>query len=149
MTPGSAAARQLSRMNPIPLKSTPIPGVAPAARRPRRLPATGLPVKNDNRKAGSIASILIHLAIILLIITPFATHAGFVLEKPQGAGGPGPAGGGGGGKRGTGGAKERVQYVQVAPPPAPTPQAVIPPPTPIPTPVITPPPVIKPPEPTT
>lgn len=123
-------------------------GAPVRSRRPRRLPATGLAVKNDNRRAGTIASVLIHLLIIFLIVTPFATHTGVVIEKPQGAGGPGPAGGGGGGKRGTGGALERVQYVQTAPPPAPTPVAVIPPPTPIPLPVIVPPPIAKPPEPT-
>jgi protein TonB len=122
---------------------TPVTG-----RRPRRLPATGLPVERDNRRVSSVISFLLHVLIIALLITPVAGHTGDVIEKEQGAGGLGPAGGGGGGRRGTGGVKERVQYIQVAPAPAPTPQAVIPPPVPVPQPVVVPPPPVKAAEPT-
>ena len=96
---------------------------------------------------------LLHLLIVFLIAMPVASHTGLVIERPQGAGGPGPAGGGGGGRRGTGGIKERVHFVQVAPPaPAPTPKlTVVPPPVvpPKPKPVIPPPEAVKVPEPTT
>src|SRR6185436_12567939 len=74
------------------------------------------------------------------------------LRKSHRAGGPGPAGGGGGGNRGTGGVRERVKFIQVAPPPTPavvTPPPVVQPPViqPPPTPVVPPPELIKPPEP--
>jgi periplasmic protein TonB len=85
-----------------------------------------MPVARGSRRISTIVSILIHVAIVLLLVTDFASHEGFVLEKPQGAGGEGPAGGGGGGHRGTGGSEEHVRYVQVTPPPAPV-AAVIPP----------------------
>ena len=100
-------------------------------------------------RAGALSA-LIHLLIILLIAMPVASHVGDVIERAQGAGGPGPAGGGGGGRRGTGGIRERVRYVQVAPPePTPTPKAVVPPPVvpPKPQPVIPPPQVVKAPDP--
>jgi len=63
--------------------------------------------------------------IILLFIVPFTSPE--LLREVMGAGGAGPAGGGGGGNRGTGGQPktERLQYVNVAPPP-PRP-AVVPP----------------------
>ena len=111
--------------------------VQPAVRR-RRLPATGLPVSREDRRGWSLVSALVHLLIIALLMMPLATHEGFVKEIAQGAGGPGPAGGGGGGKRGTGGVIEKVRYVQVAPPPAPTP---------VPKPAVVPPPVVQPPKP--
>jgi len=91
---------------------------------------------------------VLHLLLVMLLITPLASHEGLVIEHPQGAGGPGPAGGGGGGKRGTGGVQEHVQYVQVAPPAAKPQRAIVPPPPvvqpkPQPKPV-PPPPVVKP-----
>jgi protein TonB len=120
-----------------------------AARQARRrsLPAVGLPVKREDRRGWGLLSALLHALLILLLITPLATHEGIVIERPQGAGGPGPAGGGGGGKRGTGGVLEHVRYVQVAPP-APKPQVVVVPPPPViqPKPQPVPPPIIKPPE---
>jgi len=98
-------------------------------------------VRRDNRRTGTLVSLLIHALLIVLIIFPFTRlHTGVVIEKPQGAGGPGPAGGGGGGRNGTGGVKEHVHYVQVAPPPAPKPAVVIPP-------IVKPVPVVKPPPP--
>jgi periplasmic protein TonB len=115
--------------------------------RHRPLPAVGLPVKREDRRGWGLLSVLLHALLIALLITPLATHEGVVIERPQGAGGPGPAGGGGGGHRGTGGVRERVHYVQVAPP-APKPQAAVVPPPPVvkPKPQPIPPPVIKPPE---
>jgi protein TonB len=112
------------------------------------LPATGLPVSRESRRASGVVSALIHILIVFLIAAPVASHTGLVIERPQGAGGPGPAGGGGGGRRGTGGVQERVQYIQVTPAAPPVAQAVIPPPTPVPQPVVVPPPVVKPAEPT-
>jgi protein TonB len=115
--------------------------------RHRPLPAVGLPVKREDRRGWGLLSALLHALLIALLITPLASHEGIVIERPQGAGGPGPAGGGGGGRRGTGGVQEHVRYVQVAPP-APKPQAEVVPPPP---PVVQPkaqvlPPVVKPPE---
>jgi periplasmic protein TonB len=117
-------------------------------RRPRRVPAAGLPVRRDSRRVSSLISLIVHALIIMLLIAP-VIHTGDVEEKPQGSGGPGPAGGGGGGRNGTGGVREHVQFVQVAPPPTPAPKAVVPPPViaPTPKPVVAPPPVVKPPEP--
>jgi len=114
--------------------------------RQRSLPAVGLPVRREDRRGWGLLSALLHALLIALLITPLATHEGIVIERPQGAGGPGPAGGGGGGKRGTGGVQEHIRYVQVAPP-APKPQAAVVPPPVVqakPQPVL--PPVVKPPE---
>lgn len=74
-------------------------------------------------------SILVHVFVILLLVTPFAVHHE-VLEREQGAGGPGPAGGGGGGHAGTGGTpeSERLQFIRVAPSASPvTPEQIVPP----------------------
>ena len=115
--------------------------------RRRPLPAVGLPVKREDRRGWGLLSALLHALLIALLITPLATHEGIVIERPQGAGGPGPAGGGGGGKRGTGGVLEHVRYIQVAAPaPKPKPAVVPPPPVIQPKPQPVPPPVIKPPE---
>ncbi|MDB4876348.1 MAG: hypothetical protein JWM41_2794 [Gemmatimonadetes bacterium] len=121
---------------------------APAAARRRPLPATGLPVAREDRRGWWLLSLLLHVLLLVLLITPLATHEGIVIEKAQGAGGLGPAGGGGGGNRGTGGVREKVAYVQVAPPPKPAVQPpVVPPPVvvPVPQPVIPPPQAITPP----
>src|SRR6185312_15796540 len=112
--------------------------------RPRRLPATGMPVKHEGRGRSSIVSVLLHVLLILWIAIPVVTHTGKVIEEQLGAGGAGPAGGGGGGHHGTGGVQEKVQYVAVAPKPTPTPAAIVPPPV---KPVVVPPPEVKPPEP--
>src|SRR5215510_4414226 len=118
MTPGGAARKLLSMNRTSEPNSTP----TPAGRRIRRLPAPTMPDKAEERRTSTIISILLHLLIIALITTDFSSHTGLVIEREQGAGGPGPAGGGGGGHRGTGGVREHIQYVQVAPPPAPTPK---------------------------
>jgi hypothetical protein len=111
----------------------------------RHLPATGMPVRRDDRRGWGLLSFLLHVLVVVLLLTDFSRlHTGVVIERPQGAGGPGPAGGGGGGHRGTGGIQERVRYIKVveAPPPTPTPvvttppvipkpQVVPPPPTPV------------------
>ncbi len=91
---------------------------------------------------GAVVSVLLHVLVILLVVTPFTSTA-VLREMPQGAGGAGPAGGGGGGHGGTGGqareARELLRYVAVAP--APRPQApVVAPPVPRPRPQVAPPP---------
>lgn len=92
----------------------------------------------ESRAGGIVASIALHLLILLFLIGPFFIQA-VVEQTIMGAGGPGPAGGGGGGNNGTGGVTtERLRYVQITPPP---PQPVI-----TATPVI-PPPEVKKPEP--
>ena len=112
--------------------------------RVRALPAIGMPTPREKRRGSALASMLLHAAVIaFLLYAPTATHEGFVVEKPQGAGGPGPAGGGGGGRRGTGGATEHLQFVRVAPAATPPQPAVTPPPV-----VVEPPkPVVPPPDP--
>jgi hypothetical protein len=111
-----------------------------------------LPVQREDRRGWGLFSALLHALIIALLMAPVALHTGDVIERPQGAGGPGPAGGGGGGKRGTGGILERVKFVAVVPPqPEPvvkqvvTPPPVVVPPTP--KPVVPPPEVVKQPDP--
>jgi len=94
----------------------------------KHLPATGMPVSRDDRRLWTVVSVLLHLALIVLLTTDFASHENAnIKEIPQGAGGPGAAGGGGGGKRGTGGIKERVTYVAMAPAPTPSVPREIPP----------------------
>ena len=107
--------------------------------RRRELPALGLPRAREDRRAGALLSVLLHVLIVMLLVTPFAVHHAIV-EVEQGAGGPGPAGGGGGGHGGTGGVqtpREQLQFIQVAPPaavaPVPPPEQIIPP-TPVPPP---------------
>ncbi|MDE3215484.1 MAG: hypothetical protein KGO03_03740, partial [Gemmatimonadota bacterium] len=70
--------------------------------RPHYRPPIGVPQGRENRRAGAIFSLLVHLLIVWLLITPFMIHHPIV-EMAQGAGGAGPAGGGGGGRGGTGG----------------------------------------------
>lgn len=99
-------------------------------RRPYRVP-TGLPKPRENWRLGTFVSLLIHVGVLLLLITPFAM-SDELQRIAEGAGGPGPAGGGGGGNRGSGGVPERVEFVRVAaPPPAP-----VPPPIPVPKPIV-------------
>src|SRR4051812_46585295 len=98
MTPGANSARQFHRM-PLPTESN--RPLAPA-RRARRLPATGMPAQRDSRRTSAVVSLLVHVLLVMLLVAPVATHTGNVIERAQGAGGPGPAGGGGGGRRGTG-----------------------------------------------
>ena len=114
----------------------------------RRLPATTLPEYRESRRGWGLLSTALHVLLIVLLIMPMATHTGDVIERPQGAGGPGPAGGGGGGRRETGGV-QTVRYVKIEPARV-APKAVTPPPVlpkPQPKPVVQPPPEIKPPEP--
>ena len=114
----------------------------------RPLPALALPKGRDDRRLSAAIAVLLHVLIIALLVTPIAAGHELV-ERAQGAGGPGPAGGGGGGHQGTGGqTTERLTYVVVAPPPAavatpvPAVQPKVEPPKPVvkpPDPVVTPP----------
>jgi protein TonB len=64
-----------------------------------------------------VASIILHLLILLLVAGPIFVHDALLAVR-EGSGGPGPSGGGGGGTRGTGGVmQERMRFVQIAPPP--------------------------------
>lgn len=103
---------------------------SPTGRRPYRVPL-GMPKGRDDWRIGSLMSVFVHLAIIILLFSPFALM-GEIEELEQGAGGPGPAGGGGGGNRGTGRLRAEVlRFVRVAPPmPTPKPAVTLPPPTP-------------------
>jgi protein TonB len=139
------------RLSSMPQPATPIQTSNSDRRRPRPLPATGLPAARENRRGWTVLSALLHVLIVMLLVTDMTSHTGVVIEREQGAGGAGPAGGGGGGRRGTGGVREHVRFVQTTPPP-PTPVAtpvVIPPVVqpPVPQPVIPPPQIVKAPEP--
>jgi len=107
--------------------------------RRRELPALALPRAREDRRAGALLSVVLHVLVVMLLATPFAVHHAIV-EQQEGAGGPGPAGGGGGGHGGTGGVPdqhEQLQFVQVQPERAqvtPQPQPEIVPPTPVPPP---------------
>lgn len=147
MTRGTALAAK-RHINPRGMGLTIQQGGSSAVRATRRrLPATTLPEYRESRRGWGLLSTLLHALVIALLIAPAALHTGDVIERMQGAGGPGPAGGGGGGRRGTGGI-ERVHYVRVESAPA-AQQAVAPPPVlpkPEPKPMVQPP-VVKPPEP--
>lgn len=112
-----------------------VTSLAPIAkqRRPYRVPA-GFPKARENWRLGTVVSLLIHVGVLVLIITPFAASDD-LRRMALGAGGPGPAGGGGGGNRGSGGTPERIEFVRVAPAPAP-PQPKVETPQPVPEPVI-------------
>ena len=120
---------------PIPVQPTTSP--ASSFVRRRELPALALPRGREDRRAGAVLSLVLHVLIVMLLVTPFAVHHAIV-EQEQGAGGPGPAGGGGGGHGGTGGVPdqhEQLQFIQVAPQPAPVPAPTeLVPPTPVPPP---------------
>ena len=106
-----------------------------------------MPVRREDRRGWGLLSLVLHILVVVLLLADFTRlHTGLVVERPQGAGGPGPAGGGGGGHRGTGGIQERVRYIRVVEtPPPPTPKPVVTPPPVIPKPqVVPPPPQIKP-----
>jgi periplasmic protein TonB len=108
-------------------------------RKRRPLPALALPHAREDRRAGALLSVVLHVLVILLLVTPFAVHHE-IIEREQGAGGAGPAGGGGGGRAGSGGAPESegLQFIRVAPPAtpqaSPVPSSQIVPPTPVPPP---------------
>src|SRR3954471_1844323 len=108
----------------------------------RPLPALAMPTGKEDRRWSALFSFFLHVLIIALLIVPFAAHE-IIVERAQGAGGPGPAGGGGGGRRGSGGdllqPKEKLRFIVVQPKPVATPKAV-PPPQPVVTPPVVPPP---------
>ena len=129
-------------MTALPRPSTVQPTTVPSSSfvRRRALPATSLPHAREDRRLSAALSLLLHIAIVMLLITPFAVHHA-ITELEQGAGGPGPAGGGGGGHGGTGGVqdtRERLRFIQIAPQiasvaPETPPEKVVPP-TPVPPP---------------
>jgi periplasmic protein TonB len=124
-------------------RHVPLPTSArPHRERPQYRPPIGVPKGRENRRVGAVVSLLLHLLLLYLIVTPFVVHHP-IFEIAQGAGGPGPAGGGGGGRGGSGGQTrretERLEFISVKP--AAKPQAAtVRPPTPKPRPV--PPPVM-------
>ncbi len=106
----------------------------PDAGRPRYRPPVGLPVPRENKAPSAIASVAIHVLLILLLVAPIMLAKVLTPEPPVGANGPGPAGGGGGGTLGSGGdpLTERLQYLRML---APAPATPIPPVVPVPVPV--------------
>ena len=94
-------------------------------RRPYR-PPVGMPLRKDARW-GAPFSVIVHVVLILLLITPL--FASVLAPQLFSGGGPGPAGGGGGGRGGVGGWRpepitpEGLRYMRVAPePPPPEPE---------------------------
>ncbi|MBV6522995.1 MAG: hypothetical protein MNPFHGCM_03161 [Gemmatimonadaceae bacterium] len=72
------------------------------ARRPYR-PPIGIPAHAEPRAQATIASVLLHVAILLLILAPTVFVGSQLYEiANRGTGGPGPVGGGGGGTSGSG-----------------------------------------------
>lgn len=121
-------------------------GDAATPERPHlRLP-TEMPRPKGARESSRISAMIsfaFHAIIILLLLLPALLSQSVRSALATGAGGAGPQGGGGG-SGGLFGPRERVQYVRVAPDPAPavTPPVTKPVPTPIPVPpkaVVTPP----------
>jgi periplasmic protein TonB len=108
--------------------------------RPPYRPPIGMPIPRERRLGSFLLAVFLHALVVFLLITPFTSME--LLKESMGAGGAGPAGGGGGGNRGTGGARERIEFVQVAPAPQPLAPPVVRPPEV--KPIIPPPPVEKP-----
>ncbi len=109
----SAVPPSLDPVNPNAGNSPPS-----AQDRRRYRPPIGIPIAKQRTLGGAIVSVLLHVLVVLLLITPFLGPN--IVAEMLGAGGPGPAGGGGGGSGGTGGGRvavERVQYVVPPPPP--------------------------------
>jgi len=102
-----------------------------------------MPASRPGSRFGTVVSALVHLALLLLLLTPIS-YGGLVEPMEQGAGGPGPAGGGGGRSSAR---MERIQYVQIAPAPPPVARPTItfvpPPVIPVPPPLLEPPKVIE------
>ena len=102
-------------------------------KRPPYRPPVGIPIREEGKTAGALISVLLHVLIIVLLLAPPFLIAREIQANNEGAGGPGPVGGGGGGSRGTGGenTRECLQYMQMAPPPAPVQPKVEPKPVPV------------------
>src|SRR5437867_1204128 len=63
--------------------------------RRRALPALALPRGREDRRTGALLSLMFHVLLIVLLLTPLAMR-NEIIERDQGAGGLGPAGGGSG-----------------------------------------------------
>lgn len=86
--------------------------------RPRYRPPIGLPLRREARAPSILASVAVHVLLILLLVTPVIFAEVINPDPPEGANGPGPAGGGGGGNRGGGQVlTERLRFVEIKPPP--------------------------------
>jgi protein TonB len=116
-------------------RSPPIHDPPARAVRPHYRVPTGLPTRDEGRRAGAVISVVIHALIIGLLIIPFFMPQSVIARLQQGAGGPGAAGGGGGGSHGTGGGTvETLHFVRVTTQPMATPTTL--PPIPVPPPPI-------------
>ena len=101
----------------------------PETSRRRYRPPVGIPLPVEKNAGSTVASVIVHLLIVLFLLGPFWIQ-GILEARAEGAGGPGPAGGGGGGNNGSGGVvKEKLTYMVVQPPP-PDPTRLKPPVTP-------------------
>lgn len=120
-----------------------VPGEAVQAPRRAYRPPVGIPPRDAHRREATVASLLLHIVLIVLVLAPPLWLSKQInAAQQQGPRGDGRAGGGGGGNRGTGGdwTRESLRFFSVpeAAPSAPVP----PPPVPVPKPE-----VVKPPEP--
>ncbi len=86
--------------------------------RPPYRPPIGIPLRGEPRARATVASVLLHVLIILLVLAPTLVISRLAAPTPLGAGGAGPSGGGGGGNRGGGipelKARERLRYLQLS-----------------------------------
>ncbi len=115
----------------------------PPPPRPRYRPPVGIPEVAGPRREATMASLLLHIALIVIVLLPpIWVSRQIDAVQQRGPKGDGRAGGGGGGNNGTGGA-ERIRFLSVPEPG--TPPMVIP--DQIPPPIPPPPKEEKPPEP--
>ena len=121
----------------------------PTSRRPYR-PPIGIPSTGEPRAQATVAALVFHLLVVLLVLAPTIFVSSRLIDYTQrGAGGPGPVGGGGGGAQSFPGRikylTERVGFVKLETEKAvpkeevvkPKPEEIKPPPPPEPDPAVT------------
>jgi periplasmic protein TonB len=94
---------------------------SPLVERPPYRPPIGIPLRGEPRAQATVAAVLVHVLIILLILTPTLFLSTELVLQSRGAGGKGPVGGGGGGIAGTGASgvhftPEQVRYLRLTTP---------------------------------
>src|SRR5262245_31586501 len=103
-----------------------VDSTAPDERPPYR-PPIGIPMRDEPRGKATIAAILLHALVVLIVLAPTLILSSQLINspQPQGAGGKGPVGGGGGGTPGGSTVRfvpEKLRYLQLTPTPQPKPE---------------------------
>lgn len=99
----------------------PTPPSDPQTGRRSYRPPLGIPDRERNRREATLASLALHILLIVLVIAPPLWLAESInATQQQGPRGDGRAGGGGGGNRGTGGelTRESLRFFAIPEPPA-------------------------------